>query len=203
MSSLRLSAIAKLRTHTRRRRMQLSTSTLRQSEMKILTQIGKVAAIQQARHIGIYLDAFGEIPTRKLIIRLIKHHKYVYLPVICPMNRQLRWHKISLHHLRAQRFALHQLQMQQPMPNRAVAVSKLDIVLMPLVIFDAWGQRVGMGGGFYDRTLQQHPYRPLRIGLAHDFQYTADQLACQPWDQGLDQVLTPSRIYNFKTNWRI
>ncbi len=71
---------------------------------------------------------------------------------------------------------------------------------MPLVAFDSQGQRLGMGGGFYDRTLAQTDLMkksPLRIGLAHDCQYL-DYLPVEPWDLPLAWVLTPKHTYQFR-----
>jgi 5-formyltetrahydrofolate cyclo-ligase len=85
-----------------------------------------------------------------------------------------------------------------------VDASALDVILLPLVAFDLKGNRVGMGGGFYDRTLEftrQQPYdrRPKLIGLAHEFQYT-DALKPSPWDIPLDGIVTDKRAIHFGLN---
>lgn len=54
---------------------------------------------------------------------------------------------------------------------------------MPLLMFDVHGTRVGMGGGFYDRTLYKK-YRPFRLGLAYDFQQV-DTIKRQPLGSAL------------------
>ena len=73
-----------------------------------------------------------------------------------------------------------------------------DCLLMPLVGFDAKGNRLGMGGGFYDRTLAplqrlcDGPPRPLLIGVAHDCQQVP-VLPIEPWDIPLDVIITPTQ----------
>ena len=71
-----------------------------------------------------------------------------------------------------------------------VTPADADAVLVPLVGFDDQGNRLGMGGGFYDRLLADAT-RPLRIGLAHDGQRVA-RLPVQAWDQHLDGIVTPT-----------
>ncbi len=74
----------------------------------------------------------------------------------------------------------------------------LDLILLPLVAFDNQGNRLGMGGGFYDRTLssfntRHRMNRPQPIGLAHECQ-RIDQLKAQTLDIPLDGVITEQGI---------
>ncbi len=68
---------------------------------------------------------------------------------------------------------------------------------MPLVAFDRHGNRLGMGGGFYDRAFafkRNHPYiRPMLIGLAHGVQEEGI-LEAAPWDIPLRAVATDKEI---------
>lgn len=79
----------------------------------------------------------------------------------------------------------------EPLASRAVVLP--DIVLVPLLAFDPSGQRLGYGGGFYDRTL--HELRRLKpvvtVGIAYDEQ-RLDAVPHLDYDQPLDWVLTPS-----------
>jgi 5-formyltetrahydrofolate cyclo-ligase len=77
---------------------------------------------------------------------------------------------------------------------------ELDILLMPLVAFDEQGNRLGMGGGYYDRTLAKHyaeqREKPKLIGLAHDCQ-KVESLPIEAWDVPLQQILTPTKFYQW------
>ncbi|MEP0191174.1 MAG: 5-formyltetrahydrofolate cyclo-ligase [Erythrobacter sp.] len=68
-----------------------------------------------------------------------------------------------------------------------------DLLFVPLVGFTVSGERLGQGGGHYDRWLTAHPPR-LAIGLAWDVQL-CDSLPLEPHDVPLDTVVTPTRIY--------
>ena len=73
-----------------------------------------------------------------------------------------------------------------------------QIVIVPLVAFDARGGRLGYGGGFYDRTLEglRNKRATLAIGFAFDVQEAAG-LPLEPTDQPLDMVVTESRVLTF------
>ena len=98
--------------------------------------------------------------------------------------------------LRRNRFGL-----AEPAPRaaRQRPAWTLDLILLPLVGFDARGGRIGMGGGFYDRSLAyrnryKNWHKPTIIGLAHACQQV-DQLPLSSWDVRLDAVVTPHRWY--------
>lgn len=73
-----------------------------------------------------------------------------------------------------------------------------EVLIVPLVAFDAEGNRLGYGGGFYDRTLEVlRAQRPtLAVGFAYDAQ-CADALPLEPTDQPLDAIVTETRTYTF------
>jgi 5-formyltetrahydrofolate cyclo-ligase len=91
-------------------------------------------------------------------------------------------------------------------PEPAVASSSLleaeqmALVALPLVGFDLYGQRLGMGGGWYDRTFAFRRYRsapPWLVGAAFDSQQIAE-IDAAPWDVALDAVCTESATHDFR-----
>ncbi|MDM1758549.1 MULTISPECIES: 5-formyltetrahydrofolate cyclo-ligase [Acinetobacter] len=187
-----------LRKDLRTKRRKISMLEQKHSENFTLQRLIKNPKFKTAHNIGIYLHSFGELHTGKMIEYCFKHHKNVYLPLICNMNKTLRWVKISHQQYRNKRFVLHKLGMLQPMASRASHVSHLDVLLMPLLACDAVGIRMGMGGGFYDRTLASAPFKPYRLGLAHDFQFLQQRLQKNPWDQPLHALITPTKFVRFQ-----
>ena len=76
---------------------------------------------------------------------------------------------------------------------------QLDIIFTPLVAFDDSGNRLGMGGGFYDRTLAGLANKinnTAIIGLAYD-QQQVDQLPLEAWDIPLPRIITETKDYQF------
>jgi 5-formyltetrahydrofolate cyclo-ligase len=188
----------KLRRHLRQERRRISIFQQRQSQQHILTQICQLPAFKYSQHIGVYLAAFGEIYTNKIILECFKRGKRVYLPMICNMNQHLVWVRITQQQYLSRRFAMHRLGMQQAMQSRGISVKQLDLLVMPLLACDHLGTRLGMGGGFYDKTLARATQKPYRLGLAHDFQLLDTPLIRQAWDQPLDALLTPQHFVKFQ-----
>ena len=102
-----------LRRQIRKQRRSLSSYQQAQAETRALNQLRRLNQYQVAQHIGIYLDAFGEIRTKKIIEMAFKHGKQVYLPVVCNMNNQLVWVEISQHQYRNKQFTNHTFDMYE------------------------------------------------------------------------------------------
>ncbi|MEM6475219.1 MAG: 5-formyltetrahydrofolate cyclo-ligase [Pseudomonadota bacterium] len=79
----------------------------------------------------------------------------------------------------------------QPTPDAAAIIP--EVLFVPLIGFTAEGDRLGQGGGHYDRWLTEHPGR-MTIGLAWDVQL-CESLPVEPHDIALDAIVTPTRIY--------
>ncbi|WP_227539792.1 5-formyltetrahydrofolate cyclo-ligase [Acinetobacter sp. MB5] len=186
----------KLRRQLRQQRRRLDCFQQRQAAQAVLNRLRYHPTIRKSKKIGLYLDAFGEIPTTGLIELCFKLNKEVYLPKICNMNQNLFWVKISRQQFYTRRFAMHRLGMLEPQ-QRGIAVQHLDVLCMPLLACDTTGMRLGMGGGFYDRTLAKTKQRPYRLGLAHDFQRLNFILPHQAWDQPLHALCTPHHYQVF------
>lgn len=80
-------------------------------------------------------------------------------------------------------------------PERTLAPEQMALIVLPLVGFDARGHRLGMGGGWYDRTLafrNQRAAPPWLVGAAFD-QQQIDTLPAESWDVPLDAICTPTR----------
>jgi 5-formyltetrahydrofolate cyclo-ligase len=80
-----------------------------------------------------------------------------------------------------------------PEPPADAPVLRPDVLLIPLLGADAAGNRLGQGGGHYDRTLAEaRAHGPvLAVGLGFDLQLI-DRVPAAPWDQPLDAIATPS-----------
>lgn len=189
-----------LRRQLRRQRLMLSKrqrTYLAYQSLRHLTPITRRFSHNVSRRIkvGVYLDAFGELAIQPLIDWAFELGWEVYLPVVRKANQPLvfvRMNKKNRHQLRLVR---HRFGMQQPYACHYLTACELDVVFLPLVAFDSFGYRMGMGGGFYDRSLARAK-RTLKIGYAYDFQQV-EKLAVNPWDVRLDMALTPSKLHRF------
>ncbi len=90
----------------------------------------------------------------------------------------------------------------QSRPGRWISARRPSVVLTPLVAFDAGGNRLGQGGGYYDRAFafrnaETHWRRPLLLGLAYEFQQVG-KLHTKPTDVPLDAAITERQIHEFR-----
>jgi 5-formyltetrahydrofolate cyclo-ligase len=182
--------------------------TIRQQRRALTRDAAEFCAEQMAQHlfkhplilrshrIAAYLAADGEMDPAPLLELLWSAGKQVYLPVLVPFSRQKLWFArfSSGDMLACNRFGI-----PEPVRRNLIKPLALDLVLTPLVAFDTAGHRIGMGGGFYDRTFaflqrRQHWHKPNLVGLAYELQKQAT-IKPNNWDVPLDAIATETRVY--------
>ena len=177
-----------LRQQIRKTRANLTALQQQQAEDSITQQALALIEERNAQHIALYLSFDGEISTDKLIKILWAQGKQVYLPVLHPFNPN---HLLFLRYLPDTPMLKNKFGICEPKLNvqNVLPLDELDILFTPLVAFDKQGNRLGMGGGFYDRTLQHWQKSPfIPVGLAHQCQQV-EQLPTEAWDVPLHQIL--------------
>ena len=177
-----------LRQQIRKTRANLTALQQQQAEDSITQQALELIEERNAQHIALYISFDGEISTDKLIKILWAQGKQVYLPVLHPFNPN---HLLFLRYLPDIPMLKNKFGIWEPKLNvqNVLPLDELDILFTPLVAFDKQGNRLGMGGGFYDRTLQHWQKSPfIPVGLAHQCQQV-EQLPTEAWDVPLHQIL--------------
>jgi len=188
-----------IRQSIRAKRNSLQATEKNLARSQILNQLAEHKVLKRSKNIACFLSFDGEIPTQAIIQHICKQDKNCYLPKLKPNKPNQLWfmpYRLGTK-LVPNRFNIPEVDL---LPNHAIAISKLDLILMPLVAFTAKGKRLGMGGGFYDATfahLKDSRKKPMFIGLAYDFQLI-DEIPEDPWDIPLDGVCTPSQLYTFQ-----
>ncbi len=191
---------ASVRKHKRQQRRNLSPVQQDQHAIQIAANITRLSEYKRSKHIACYLANDGEIIPDNIIEHGWKRNKTVYLPVLSPVQNRLYFAPYTKTcHLITNRFNIIEPDVS---PSQWRQAWQLDLLLLPLVAFDEAGNRIGMGGGFYDRTLayrnRMHTWKkPHLIGLAHELQKST-QLLHQHWDIPLDMIATEERIYRCK-----
>ncbi len=179
-----------LRRLLRARRRALSIYQQRLAARRLSIHLWRQHELRQARRIALYWPADGEISPLLFARQAQRRAQQVFLPVLAhfpqPHLRFALWRPgLRLH---ANRFGI-----PEPKNRRLHWAREMDVILLPLVGFDAHGGRLGMGGGFYDRTLAFKHDRPaagpVLFGLAHSGQRLA-RLEQAPWDIPLQAVVS-------------
>lgn len=181
-----------LRAVIRSKRQQLSPLKQHLHSVRLLQNLKQQPNFNQATHIAFYWPNDGEIDPRILASFLLQQGKKLYLPILD--NKALIFkHFAPQLPLASNRFAI-----AEPVTHKVISAQYLDLALMPLVAFDLNGNRLGMGGGFYDRTFafkkKGKLKQPSLIGLAHSFQQVG-QISHERWDIPLDGVATERGSY--------
>ncbi len=179
-----------LRQTLRQRRNELSPAQQQLAAESVLQILLNSGYLDRFRDIGIYLAYDGEIGTEHIIEHLQCHNTRCYLPILSP-DKRLQFAR----YLPNQKMRNNQFGIAEPIGHQDHREPwELDLVLLPLVGFDRQGGRLGMGGGFYDRSFsfiktQSAMSRPLLIGLAHHCQ-EVDKIAMNDWDIPIDKIAT-------------
>ena len=190
---------ALLRKNLRQQRRALSADVQHRHAQALTKNISRLPAYRNAKRLAFYLATDGEINTHYLIDRAWHDNKQVYLPIVPTLGRALFFAPyFPDSKLKTNCFGIY-----EPVchPRLWLRARQLSLILLPLVAFDAHGNRLGMGGGFYDSSLAFIRYRkqthsPKLIGLAHALQ-KIPQLPCESWDIPLDMIATEQQIYKF------
>ncbi len=186
-----------IRKQKRQQRRDLSFSTQKQHARQLSAQLTKLAEYRRSKHIACYLANDGEISADNIIEHAWKRNKTIYLPVLAPLKKTLYFAPYTQTcALNTNRFNIIEPDVK---PSQWRLAWQLDLLLLPLVAFDESGNRMGMGGGFYDRTLayrsnHQQWKKPHLIGLAHEIQ-KCKTLSAQAWDVPLEMVMTEKNCY--------
>jgi len=145
--------------------------------------------VANAKRIALYLSNDGEISPHLLCEYLWQQGIQTYLPVI--QEKQLTFALYSSDTVWQENL----YGIKEPVTANYLSGEELDLVLLPLVGFDSEGGRLGMGGGFYDRTFanKRTDETPLLIGLAHDCQQIKS-LPVEGWDVPLQAIITPTQV---------
>ncbi|WP_460137691.1 5-formyltetrahydrofolate cyclo-ligase [Pseudomonas sp. S1_E04] len=191
-----------LRRMLRKARRALTPSEQRQAAHGLYRQLAQHPLFRRAKHISLYLPTDGEIDPRLLLRAAQRRGKATYLPVLSAWPRT----KMVFQRVRpGEKLLPNRFRILEPKvnANRQRKVWALDLVLLPLVGFDDVGGRLGMGGGFYDRSLaylaRRHSWRkPTLLGLAHECQ-KVDRLAQASWDVPLAGTVTDKQWYVAQT----
>ena len=187
-----------LRRLLRQARRALTPAQQRQAARGLYRQLAQHPLFRRAKHIALYLPNDGEIDPRLLLRAAQRRGKATYLPVLSP------WPQTKMVFQRihpGEKMQPNRFRIPEPRKNisRQRKVWTLDLVLLPLVGFDDAGGRLGMGGGFYDRSLaylarRKQWRKPTLLGLAHECQ-KVERLAQASWDVPLQGTVSDRHWY--------
>lgn len=170
----------------REERIHLSDEEVSRASRAIANQLFELPEYQRAQVLLVYAATKHEVDTRAIIERAFADNKVVALPVSSDDGRMEFYQIWDYSDLRPGRFGI-----LEPMQDLAVNPTQ-GLMLVPGVAFDSHKNRIGQGGGYYDRYLGAHQ-ELTTIGLAYDFQMV-DAIDAEEYDQKMDLVITDAQI---------
>ena len=183
-----------LRTHFRTLRQQLDAATRAGKTQRLNQHLSALEALQQCRRIAAYLASSEEVSVAPSIEAAWQRGQNVFLPCIDPEPRTMTFRHYQHDRLLVKnRFGL----LQPENTEKSVSADDLDCALVPLVAFDDEGNRLGMGGGYYDTFFAKTHNRPLLIGVGFSEQHATELLPKARWDVMLDIAVTDLGVTPF------
>lgn len=184
-----------IRLRINRLRKQLSVTQQSFLSQQAFHQLKHAYVFKQSHHIAFYLANLGEVDPSWLLHYAQNQGKSLYLPALHPTQKN---RLVFIKATSSTKLVKNCFGIPEPCVHSHpwCPAWKLDMVITPLVAFDLQGHRLGMGGGFYDRTFafkKQRRPKPVLVGLAYEFQQCG-HLPHNDRDIQLDWVATPKRL---------
>jgi len=179
-----------LREKTLRRLRQQPESSRNKKSLAIGRRLFRTRLYRRAKRLLCYAAIGGEVQTREILEKALSDGKEVFVPVVTDRSRrrmvvaQVKDLEKDLAHKGHYGIA-HPLRLS----SREIPLSTLDLLILPGVAFDGQGNRLGRGGGYFDRFLSRVPPSVPRVGLAFRFQVVA-KLPSETHDQPVSRVIT-------------
>lgn len=150
-------------------------------ENQVFSKVEMLLEFKNSRNILMYHSLADEFPTRNTIERWARERN-IFLPkvvgddlILLPYSRQ--------------KLATGAYGIEEPTTVTPVSPSQIDLIIVPAMAFDSWGNRLGRGKGYYDRLLSQSA--ATRIGIGYDFQLL-DCIPAEPHDIKMHYIFTPN-----------
>lgn len=164
------------------KRRLLSKEDIAEQSSKVVAAVEQMPSFQSAKTVLIYYPTHNEVDLLSLIKRYKKEKTFLF-PVVhrktmsaCPYEGNAKMHRGKFN---------------IPEPTTEPYVGDIDLILVPGVGFDKRGNRLGRGGGYYDKFITRLGRKTLLVGVGYDFQLV-EEVPANRWDKRLDYVVTPS-----------
>lgn len=172
-------------------RKALNPKFIAQASQKIADSIQNLPIYQAAQRLAWYFPIGGEVDLSTIWEQALKKNKLCYFPVI-QTNRRLQF----VSYTKTTVLKSNQYHILEPVTDsQSIYIPpQLDIIFLPIVAFDPNCTRLGMGQGYYDKTLINFP-NALLIGVAYEWQ-KRDYLPRDSWDINPHMIITEEKIYS-------
>jgi 5-formyltetrahydrofolate cyclo-ligase len=159
-------------------------------DKQIIATILAQSVYQQASGMLLYMAMPQEVNVDELLMAALASGKQVGVPKV---NRQTKRMQ-AVRFLQNDPLVAGVFGILEPRSDAPIMrIDEIDLIIMPGLAFAENGARIGYGGGYYDRFLENESNRPYLLAVAYDWQVFAD-LPVTPADRKIDSIVTPTRL---------
>lgn len=175
-------------------RKQLSCEEVNHKSRKIQDRLCQLTNFKESRSILFYAAYKNEVRTQEAIQKALQLNKKVLLPIVDSQDKRLILAQI-FDLIKDVKEGYRGIPQPKKEKSRIVPIKDIDLVVVPGVAFDLKGNRLGYGGGYYDRLLENKSPSTVLIGLAYELQIL-DEIPNLPHDIKVNMVVTENRLIN-------
>ena len=184
-----------LRKEVLHKRNSMSHFEISMKSKLIQQKLIEIPVFNQSKSIGLYLAIGSEVQTREIINYSVELGKTVLLPRI--MSNDLRFYVVDQKDFEKNSFDTNMFGIKEPNIDNKTA-DFIDLLIIPGIVFDMYGFRIGYGYGYYDKYLTNNKFSKS-IGLAYDFQLIKKHIPILPHDKKIDVLITESGFHVFNS----
>lgn len=182
---------AELRKEIRKRLKEMTQAEYKNRSQEIHKNLFATNAWKEAKTIGLTISIFPEVDTYGIIEEAWRTGKRVAAAKCIPETRALRFYIITdFAQLEKGYFGLYEPVVQK---TEELAKADIDLLLVPGIGFTKNGFRLGVGGGYYDRYLEDFHGHTLSICFQEQL---VAELPLEPHDRPIQQIVTENDVYD-------
>ncbi|HEY5653021.1 MAG TPA: 5-formyltetrahydrofolate cyclo-ligase [Pontiella sp.] len=178
---------AEIRKQMLQHRKKLSVQWLKEASTGVIDNLQQLEAFKDASMVALYIAVGGEVDLQNLFITCWNLDKRTCIPHYNDQTKCYEMAEITRESL----LEPGHLSIPEPVSIKRVPPENIDLILVPGLAFDASGNRLGRGGGYYDRILSGFPN--YCTAIAFDFQLIP-QIPVDAHDEPVDAIVTESKI---------
>ena len=176
----------KLRDSYRQKRIAIPSDERAILHKEITRALLTNATLKRCETIAAYLNLPSEVNLSEFIRKAQKRGQGVCVPVVDKTKKVMEFRDLPIDFERQKNQTEEDIVL---LTQKKRELMELDCALVPLLVFDSHGNRIGMGGGYYDKFFENPKPRPLLVGIAYELQ-KAEKIIPQKWDVRMDMIVT-------------
>lgn len=182
-----------LRKTLMKKRNSLSETEIQDSSKILSENLYKLDLFKNSNNIFIFVSYKSEIHTHNIIKYSIKHNKNIYIPVVDPKTKTMKASRLRDFSNLEENY----MNILEPRDEYIEFVPSdiIDLAIVPGLLFDKSGYRIGYGGGYYDKFFADLKGDVIKLGIGYDFQFTNETIIHSEYDMPVNYFLSEKKFY--------